>query len=99
VAPVEANTALEARFGIGLDELVATLTDPEHGLTAYARRFSHLDAIAAVADALPYGAAIEDVERLADLALAHPAFVALPTGGEQVEAGPGRIRSWLGRTR
>ncbi|TCO46426.1 conjugative relaxase-like TrwC/TraI family protein [Actinocrispum wychmicini] len=89
-APAELNATIEARFGIGLDEIMATLTDPEHGLTAHARRFSHLDSIAAVADALPYGAAIEDVERLADMALAHPAFVALPTAGvEHVEAGPG----------
>jgi hypothetical protein len=82
--PVEANTALERRFGIGLDDLVTGLTDPDIGLTAHARRFSHLDVIAAVADALPHGAGIEDVERLADMALAHPAFMALPTGAELV---------------
>ncbi|TDV45342.1 MobF family relaxase [Actinophytocola oryzae] len=88
--PVEANHELEARFGISLDDLVAKLTDPEHGLTAHARRFSHLDAVAAVADALPHGAEIEDVERLTDLALAHPAFQALPTAGvDQALAGPG----------
>lgn len=87
--PVEANRELAVRFGISLDDLVAKLTDPEHGLTAHARRFSHLDAIAAVADALPYGATIEDVERLADLALAHPAFEALPTAGTETMGGPG----------
>lgn len=87
--PVEANHELEVRFGISLDDLVAKLTDPEHGLTAHARRFSHLDAIAAVADALPHGAAIEDVERLTGMALAHPAFQALPTGGAETVAGPG----------
>ncbi|MGQ0776312.1 MAG: AAA family ATPase [Pseudonocardiales bacterium] len=90
VAPVEANSELEARFGISLDDLVTKLTDPEQGLTAHARRFSHLDAIAAVADALPHGAEIQDVERLADLALAHPAFEALPAAGaEQSLGGPG----------
>jgi hypothetical protein len=89
-APVEANVELEARFGIGLDDLVAKLTDPEHGLTAHARRFSHLDAIAAVADALPHGAQIEDVERLTGIALAHPAFEALPAAGaDHAPAGPG----------
>jgi conjugative relaxase-like TrwC/TraI family protein len=87
--PVEANTELAVRFGISLDDLVAKLTDPEHGLTAHARRFSHLDAIAAVADTLPHGAAIEDVERLTDLALAHPAFEVLPAGAEQGLGGPG----------
>ncbi len=88
-APVEANSEVEARYGISLDELVATLTDPERGLTAHARRFSHLDAIAAVADALPRGAAIEDVERLTGLALAHAAFEALPTTGSEPVAGLG----------
>ncbi|HEX6356065.1 MobF family relaxase [Actinophytocola sp.] len=88
--PVDANRELAVRFGISLDDLVAKLTDPEHGLTAHARRFSHLDAIAAVADALPHGAQIEDVERLTDLALAHPAFEALPTAGvDQALGGPG----------
>jgi conjugative relaxase-like TrwC/TraI family protein len=96
-APVEANTELEARFGISLDDLVAKLADPEHGLTAHARRFSHLDAIAAVADALPHGAQIEDVEFLADLALAHPAFEALPAAGaEPTVAGPGAYTQLAG---
>src|SRR5207249_1470033 len=60
----------------------AALTDPEHGLTARARRFSRLDAIAAVADTLPHGAAIADVERLTGMVLAHPVFVALPGGAD-----------------
>lgn len=94
-APVAVNSELEARFGIGLDELVTSVTDRERGLTAHARRFSHLDAIAAVADALPYGAVIEDVERLTGMVLAHPTFVALPSAGaeqagvEQTVGGPG----------
>jgi conjugative relaxase-like TrwC/TraI family protein len=97
VAPVEANSELEALFGISLDDLVTKLTDPEHGLTAHARRFSHLDAIAALADALPHGAEIEDVERLAGLALAHPAFEALPTAsGEPVPGGPGAYTQLAG---
>jgi len=51
----EAPDPLVARYGIGLDDLVAMVTDPDYGLTAHARRFSRLDAVAAVADALPYG--------------------------------------------
>ncbi|MFC4859505.1 MobF family relaxase [Actinophytocola glycyrrhizae] len=78
---------LVARFGISLDDLVTVLTDPDRGLTAHARRFSHLDAVAAVADALPYGAAIAEVERLTDLVLEHPAFVSLPASGEQAATG------------
>ncbi|MFL6140422.1 MAG: MobF family relaxase [Labedaea sp.] len=88
-APVEVNTEVAARFGISLEDLVTALTDPERGLTAHARRFSHLDAIAAVADALPYGAEIADVERLTGMALAHPAFVALPDAGTEMVGGPG----------
>ena len=71
-------------------------------MTAHTRRFSQLDAVAAVADALPYGAGIEEVEQLTDRALAHPAFVSLPTAGEPAaETGVGvvgcpGIRSPLG---
>lgn len=79
---------LVARYGISLDDLIVVLTDPDHGLTAHARRFSHLDAVAAVADALPYGAAIVEVERLTDRVLQHPVFVPLPTGGEPETTAP-----------
>lgn len=89
-APAEVTAELEARFGIGLDDLITELVHPERGLTAHARRFSHLDAIAAVADALPYGASIEDVERLTGMVLAHPAFVMLPSGADaELTGGPG----------
>lgn len=77
-ATERANTTMLARHGITLDDVVARLTDPDHGLTAHTRRFSHLDAITATADALPYGASAAEVEQLTDLVLAHPAFVALP---------------------
>jgi len=73
-----ANETMLARHGISLDEVVARLTDPEVGLTANARRFSHVEAITAVADALPHGATVAEVEQLTDLVLAHPVFVALP---------------------
>jgi conjugative relaxase-like TrwC/TraI family protein len=81
-APAEVSAEVEARFGIGLDALVAELTDPDRGLTAHARRFSRLDAIAVVADALPHGAEIAEVEHLTGLVLAHPSFVALPSGAD-----------------
>lgn len=69
---------------------MAELTDPDRGLTAHARRFSHLDVIAAVADALPHGAEIADVEHLTAMVLAHPAFVALPSGADaELTGGPG----------
>lgn len=73
-----ANETLSARHGASLEEVVARLTDSEDGLTARTRRFSHLDALAAVADALPYGATVEEVEQLTELVLAHPKFVRLP---------------------
>jgi conjugative relaxase-like TrwC/TraI family protein len=74
----QANAVMLAQYGITLDDVVARLVDPETGLTAHTRRFSHLDAITATADALPYGATTEQVEQLADLVLSHPVFVALP---------------------
>ncbi|MBV8996132.1 MAG: relaxase domain-containing protein, partial [Pseudonocardiales bacterium] len=77
-ATARANETLLARHGITLDDLVARLIDPEHGLTAHTRRFSHLEAITATADALPYGASAAQVEALTDLVLAHPAFVVIP---------------------
>ncbi|MBV9445650.1 MAG: relaxase domain-containing protein, partial [Streptosporangiaceae bacterium] len=80
-ATARANETMLARHGITLDDVVARLTDPEHGLTAHTRRFSHLDVITATADALPYGASAAEVEALTELVLAHPAFVALPEQG------------------
>lgn len=75
---------MRARHGIDIDTLVTVLTDPATGLTATRRRFSHLDAIAATAEALPRGATIDEVELLTDLALRHPLFVALPSKGSLV---------------
>jgi hypothetical protein len=83
-----ANETMVARHGITLDDVVARVTHPETGLTAHTRRFSHLDAITAVADALPLGATVGEVEQLADLVLAHPRFVALPERAALV-GGPG----------
>jgi hypothetical protein len=80
-AAARANETMLARHGITLDELVARLIDPEQGLTAHTRRFSHLEAITATADALPYGASAAEAEALTNLVLAHPAFVAIPEHG------------------
>jgi len=62
-----------------LDGVVGRLTDPEHGLTSGRRRFTRIDALAAVADALPAGAAdVAEIEALCDRALAAAGIVALP---------------------
>jgi len=63
-------------------QLAAQLADPGHGLTAHTRRFSRVDALAALADALPAGAAsIAEIEQLCEKVLAEPAFVPLPAPG------------------
>ncbi len=62
-----------------LAHVVGRLTDPEHGLTSGRRRFTRVDALAAVADALPAGAAdAAEIETITDRALAAAAIVALP---------------------
>jgi len=59
--------------------VVGRLTDPEHGLTSGRRRFTRVDALAAVADALPAGAAdVAEIEALCDRALAAAGIVGLP---------------------
>ena len=90
---VRANETMLARHGVSLDDVVAVVSDPETGLTAHTRRFSHLDALTAVADALPLGASIGEVEQLTELVLSHPAFVALPQPGGLV--GPAGERAPL----
>jgi len=62
-----------------LADVVGRLTDPEHGLTSGRRRFTRVDALAAVADALPAGATdVAEIESLCDRALAAAGIVALP---------------------
>jgi len=62
-----------------LADVVGRLTDPEHGLTSGRRRFTRIDALAAVADALPAGAAdVAEVEGLCDRALGAAGIVPLP---------------------
>jgi conjugative relaxase-like TrwC/TraI family protein len=92
----DVNASAKARFGLDVDELVDTLTHPETGLTAHQRRFDHLEALVAVAEALPHGAAISEVEQLTAVVLAHPAFLAIdgPTALQgQKLAGAERMRS------
>jgi hypothetical protein len=72
--------------------VVARLLDPESGLTSTGRRFTRAEAMAAVADALPDGAAdVADIERITDAALTHPGFVPLttPPAAPDLGAGPG----------
>lgn len=90
---VRANETMLARHGVTLDDVVAQVSDPENGLTAHTRRFSHLDAITAVADALPQGASVGEVEALTELVLSHPMVVALPEPGALV--GPAGERAQL----
>jgi conjugative relaxase-like TrwC/TraI family protein len=92
-ATEQGNEMMLARHGVTLDDVVARLTDVDTGLTAHARRFSHLDALTATADALPHGASVAEVEQIAELVLAHPAFVSLPQAGVMV--GPGGDRAQL----
>ncbi|RSM80605.1 hypothetical protein DL991_10875 [Amycolatopsis sp. WAC 01375] len=85
-----------------LEELAVQLQHPETGVTAHGRRFSRLDAIIAVADALPAGGTQADIERLADHVLEQTGFVKLrdaddpgtppgaevvPTNGERRQLG------------
>jgi len=62
-----------------LADVVGKLTDPEHGLTSGRRRFTRVDALAAVADALPAGAAdVAEIEGICDRALGAAGIVPLP---------------------
>ncbi|MBA3487937.1 MAG: relaxase domain-containing protein, partial [Longispora sp.] len=64
---------------VSLAVVIERLVNPDDGLTAHQRRFTRADALVAVADALPYGAAsIEEIEQLTDAALVDAGIVALP---------------------
>ncbi|MFC5895806.1 AAA family ATPase [Streptomyces ramulosus] len=59
----------------GVDELCATVFDPETGLTSHAKDFTHAAAIAAVLDALPYGIAdADEAEALTNSVLQHAGY-------------------------
>ena len=60
------------------EQIAAVLADPNYGLTSHRRRFSRADALAAVADQLPAGAAdIVSIEHLTDRVLTDSRFVRL----------------------
>lgn len=77
-----------------LDDVMKAITDPESGLTGHARRFTTAEAIAAVADALPAGAAsIEEIETFTRQALERAEIVELPRRDKPaVAAGAGAQR-------
>lgn len=73
-----------------LAELVARLADPEHGLTAHTRRFTRVDALAAVADVAAGRRRFDRRDRGAVRVLAEPVFVPLPT--REASAGTAGVR-------
>lgn len=80
-----------------LADVVRSLQDPEEGLTSTRRRFTRVDALAAVADALPSGAAdVQEVERLTDAALTDAGFVSLAVADSEGLASPVAARNQLG---
>lgn len=80
-------------------ELARTLQDADKGLTSRTRRFSRLDALYAVAAALPTGGTHDDIESLTDQVLAHAGFVQLRTGvgaattGERKQLGASHMQN------
>jgi ATP-dependent exoDNAse (exonuclease V) alpha subunit len=63
------------------------LADPETGLTGHQRRFSALQAMAAVADELPQGAAnVEELKQLTQTVLDDPRFPTVAGLGNQLDS-------------
>ena len=80
VGPLD-HDARQAAQAAQMQAIVGALLDPDSGLTGDRRRFSRVHALAAVADAMPAGAAdVGEIERVTDRALADVGFVAL--GGQ-----------------
>ncbi|WP_284741817.1 MobF family relaxase [Amycolatopsis sp. RTGN1] len=72
-----------------LAELAELLQNVQTGLTSHSRRFSRIDAICAVADALPEGGDHEEIEALTDQVLENTGFVPLQNApGPEVGAQP-----------
>ncbi|WP_439659573.1 MobF family relaxase [Lentzea sp. HUAS TT2] len=72
-------------------DLAIALQDAERGLTAHSRRFSRVDAIAAIIDALPNGATHANVEALTDRVLEHNGFVPIVhSNSDDNKAGMGK---------
>lgn len=80
LVPVEVMTPATVPI-VTVAAVAQALADPDTGLTADKRRFSRLDALAAVADELPTGAHIADIETMTDLVLVHPAFKLIGAAG------------------
>jgi len=80
-----------------LRDVVARLLDPDEGLTSAMRRFTRVDAIAAVADALPAGAGdVREIEELTDRALTDAGIVPLPAPVPAQRTAPAGARRQLG---
>ncbi len=80
-----------------LRDVVARLLDPEQGLTSAMRRFTRVDAVAAVADALPAGAGdVQEIELLTDRALQDTGIVPLPSPVPAQRQAPAGGRRQLG---
>ncbi|MCO1575592.1 relaxase domain-containing protein [Crossiella sp. SN42] len=82
----------EAPPPLSIDEITQQLLDPDTGLTGHSRRFSRVDALARVADAVREGFASPlEIERLTDTILAKAGFIQLPrrsaTDGEDHQGG------------
>jgi conjugative relaxase-like TrwC/TraI family protein len=75
-----------------LRDVVAQLVDPDTGLTSSMRRFSRVDALAGVADAMDAGAFyVQEIEALTDRALRDAGIIQLPPPprpGEDSAPGP-----------
>jgi len=102
--PVQVSEEEEADRQAGvLRDVVTRLLDPDEGLTSAMRRFTRVDAIAAVADALPSGAGdVGEIEAFTDRALADAGIVPLPApvtdqgdtpAGERRQLGAGHMRN------
>lgn len=98
VEPATEEDASEQRAA-AMQAIVSKLQDPEDGLTGDRRRFSRVQALAAVADAMPTGAAdVEEIERVTDTALADTGFVPLDGQNAQQIASIGGEKHELAST-
>ncbi|HXN62597.1 MAG TPA: MobF family relaxase, partial [Acidimicrobiales bacterium] len=84
LGPVVGRERWAAPSSSEVDGLVVHLLGPE-GLTAHASAFERRDIARAIAEGLPRGAPVADIEALADRVLARPEVVALPSVGPGAE--------------
>lgn len=98
VGPLDQD-AREAAQAAQMQAIVGTLLDADSGLTGDRRRFSRVHALAAVADAMPGGAAdVGEIERVTDRALADIGFVPLDGQNAQAIQGVGGEKHELAST-